>query len=745
MNFKKTFISMLAIAAVVVSCEKPGDKPEDKPAEPALAVSQETLTLTAEASEATFTVTTNQDWTAVASETWVTVTPESGVAATEAVTVKATVEANESTEPRTATITVTAAQLTKTVTVTQAGKEITEDGTEAKPWLIKTVEDLVAVREKASLETPTYVRLENDIDMTSVENWIPVNWDAEFARQIHFDGNGKTISNFAPKSWNDVNIDGEPVVASYPSLFGVLYGSCKNLTITNAVIADAASSAGILAGYVGTTDKPATVTNVSVQGTVTAAINRVGGLAGVAVSSTFTNCSADVAVTTTSTDAGGFVGYVQGTSTFTNCNVKVALVSKAIEKCRCGGFIGWNRATETTIENCHVLEGSTINDESTRAEAKITSFGGFIGFADSDAEATKLTVKNCSAKINVNSRDWAQVNSTFIGSIGYNPEVLIENCSAEGDVIAGPNVQNYAGGAVARAQMAGIEGTIAGKVTINNFSYKGNVTGRAGVGGLVGAVDNGQLTITNSSVEGTVKNFQNNIGGILGLSTATVKIDGCSFDGKVDGVSYVGGVLGGTGKSPYYEVTRTSVKGEVISANSYAGGIVGAAQAVNEQVIANCFCSAAISTTHASGKQIGGLVGTATSKITITNSIATGKVSTVTVAGGIIGRVGAETSAVKNCIAWNPEVVATTNSLVGAVIGSLEKGGDYSSCVRKSDMAVAGTTVAVADQDDITTVSANTASHGKAAAAGKTASAVAKELGWDEAIWDLSKDVPTLK
>ena len=126
MRFKHFFACMLAAATVaVVSCEKPEpqpenpqEKPEDKPAEPALAVSQETLTLTAKASEATFTVTTNQDWTAAASETWVTVTPESGVAATEAVTVKATVEANESTEPRTATITVTAAQLTKTVTVT---------------------------------------------------------------------------------------------------------------------------------------------------------------------------------------------------------------------------------------------------------------------------------------------------------------------------------------------------------------------------------------------------------------------------------------------------------------------------------------------------------------------------------------------------------------------------------------------------------------------------------------------------
>ena len=740
MKLKHLLAGMLAFAAL--ACNPQNDEPE---VVPALEVSTKALTVEAANATATLTFTTNQDWTVTPSEDWVSVDPAAGAGSAEAINVTVTAADNTVEAERIATILVKAGELEETVTLTQVAYVIPEDGTEAYPYLIKTLEDLVAVREKASLETPTYFRLENDIDMASVENWIPVNWDAEFARQIHFDGNGKTISNFAPKSWNDVNIDGDPVVASYPSLFGVLYGSCKDLTITNAVIADATSSAGILAGYVGTTDKPATVTNVSVQGTVTAAINRVGGLAGVAVSSTFTNCSADVAVTTTSTDAGGFVGYVQGTSTFTNCNVKVALVSKAIEKCRCGGFIGWNRATETTIENCHVLEGSTINDESTRAEAKITSFGGFIGFADSDAEATKLTVKNCSAKINVNSKDFAQVNSTFIGTIGYNPEILIENCSAEGDVIVGPNPQNYAGGAIARAQMAGIEGTIAGKVTINNFSYKGNIAGRAGVGGLVGAVDNGELTITNSSVEGTVTNFQNNIGGILGLSTATsVKIDGCSFDGKVDGVSYVGGVLGGTGKTDYYEITRTSVKGEIIASNSYSGGFVGAAQADVEQVLSNCFCSASVTLTG-TGKQIGGIVGTATSKITITNCIATGNLKTNTVAGGIIGRVGFADSKVSNCIAWNADLTANTASLVGAVIGSLEKNGEYASCVRRADMVVNGTSVAVADQDDITTVAAATAYHGKAAAADATASSVAKTLGWDEAIWDLSGAVPALK
>jgi hypothetical protein len=740
MKFKHFLIGMLAVAAAAISCT-----PEKEPVKPALEVSPLALAVGEAADEATFTITTNQDWTAVSDKDWATLDLTSGAASKDAYTVKVTVAENPDEAERSASITVTAGELTKTVTVTQAAKVILEDGSEAKPWLIKTTADLEAMREKASLENPTWFRLENDIDMASVKNWIPVNCDAEFARQIHFDGNNKTISNFAPETMEMLDLDELPFDAPYPSFFGVLYGSCKNLTITNAVIKDAESSAGILAGYVGTTDKPATVTNVSVQGTVSATINRVGGFAGCAVSSVFTDCSADVKVTTTSTDAAGFIGCVSGTCSFTGCEVKVELVSKAIEKCRCGGFIGWNRATETTIEDCHVLEGSTITDESGRTEAKISNFGGFIGFGDSDAESTKLTVKNSTAKIDVNSGDWAQVNSTFIGSFGYAPEVLLENCSAEGNVIAGENPQNYAGGLIARAQMSGIaENPAVGKLTVKGCTFNGNVKGRAGVGGLIGAIDNGEAVITDSHATGTVTNLQNNIGGIVGLTSKTVtslKIDGCSFDGTISGVAYVGGITGGLGqRAPSVEITRCFVKGAVNASGNYAGGIVGAAQA--NQKIANCYCSADVT---GAGKQIGGLVGTATDPIVLSNCFANGKVTAGTVPGGIIGRVGCEGSEVTKCIAWNETLTANSKSLGGAIIGSLEKSGNYSSCYRRSDMTLANSNSDLADQDDITTVSAAQAYHGKAAAAGATISSVAKSLGWDEAIWDLSKDVPSLK
>ena len=745
MKFKHYLISMLACAAAVVSCT-----PEKEPVQPALEVNPLALAVSQTADEATFSITTNQNWTAASDKTWAVLDLTSGVASEDAYTVKVTVAENPDEAERTATITVTAGELTKTVTVTQAAKVILEDGSEAKPWLIKTAADLEAMREKASLEAPTYFRLENDIDMASVENWIPVNCDADFARQIHFDGNNKTISNFAPKTMQMLDLDEQPFNAPYPSFFGVLYGSCKNLTVANAVIAAETSSAGILAGSVGATDKPATVTNVSVKGSISTTASKAGGFAAEAVNSTFTDCSADVALTTDHSDAAGFVGMVNGTCTFKGCDVKVVLVSKAIEKCRCAGFIGWNRATETTIEDCHVLKGSSITDQSTgRTESKMTMFAGLIAFADSDSELTKLTVKNTTTNVTVDSQDWAQVNSCFIAAAGYSGEILLENCSAEGEVKAGENAQNYAAGLIARAQLAGakVDGTaIEGgkKITINKCSFKGNVKGRAGVGGLVGAIDAGEMTITDSHVSGNIANTQNNLGGIIGLTAKTVaslKIDGCSFDGVISGSAYVGGIAGGLAqRAPSVEITRCFSKGEVKSSGNYAGGLIGAAQA--NQTVANCYSIADVT---CGGKQGGGLVGTATDPIKMSNCFATGKVTSGTVPGGLLGRVACEDCEVTKCIAWSEAVSATSSSLGGAVIGSLEKSGNYASCYRRSTMALTNSTSEAVDQEDITTVSAAQAYHGKAAAADATLSSVAKSLGWDETIWDLSKDVPVLK
>lgn len=117
MKIKHLLLGLLAMSAVV-ACKQ--DEPVD---EPKLEVSKEAVALEATAAEATFEVTSNKDWTATADADWVTLDPASGAGAAEAVVVKVTAEDNETEEARTATVTVKAGELTKTVALTQAGTE----------------------------------------------------------------------------------------------------------------------------------------------------------------------------------------------------------------------------------------------------------------------------------------------------------------------------------------------------------------------------------------------------------------------------------------------------------------------------------------------------------------------------------------------------------------------------------------------------------------------------------------------
>ena len=118
---------MLAVAAAV-ACK------QDEPVEtPKLDVDKEAVAVAAVAGEASFNVTSNQSWVASADQDWVSIAPASGDASEKAVAVKVTAEDNETTDARTATVTVKAGELTKTVKVTQAAGEGQEPGGDPLP------------------------------------------------------------------------------------------------------------------------------------------------------------------------------------------------------------------------------------------------------------------------------------------------------------------------------------------------------------------------------------------------------------------------------------------------------------------------------------------------------------------------------------------------------------------------------------------------------------------------------------
>lgn len=114
------------------------------------------------------------------------------------------------------------------------------DGTEENPYLIATADHLQNMHSlnwSESAENPYYFKLTADINMVG-RNWQPLNNVDPYRRHLHFDGDGHIISNLTSKD------------ASYASLFGVLFGSCKNLGLVNVDI-ESTNGGGAFGGYLG--------------------------------------------------------------------------------------------------------------------------------------------------------------------------------------------------------------------------------------------------------------------------------------------------------------------------------------------------------------------------------------------------------------------------------------------------------------------------------------------------------------
>ena len=108
---KRIFALVFCLVAVLsVSCQKEPSLTLSGPASLALGVSGDSQTLT---------FTANRDWTVSSSDSWVTVSPSSGKGSDKPVTVKVNCSPNTTYDDRTATVTIRAEGLSRTVTVSQ--------------------------------------------------------------------------------------------------------------------------------------------------------------------------------------------------------------------------------------------------------------------------------------------------------------------------------------------------------------------------------------------------------------------------------------------------------------------------------------------------------------------------------------------------------------------------------------------------------------------------------------------------
>lgn len=393
-------------------------------------------------------------------------------------------------------------------------------GTESDPYRLSSTRDLLAMKPALVKGQMTYFKMMNDIDMSSIENWDPLNPDDPYDLGIVFDGGGHSLKNLKSKEKH------------YSSFFGVLYGKCYNMKFVDAEIVSASNSgAGIIGGYIGTGGKPAIVSGVEASGIVTNAGKgqSVGGLGGNARETTIENCTVNVTVSNPMGDGvnrtatGGVVGKTMGSAVkIKNCVVRgIVEITKGVNNTYTGGIVGWQVDAGSEITGCEVY--ATVKSAGERV-------GGIVGHYQGG------TLSGCKFYGEVNAA------SRLAGGIAgiTSSASIIENCLSSGKIVCGTSV----GGIVGKN-----ENTLTIKCCESSSEIAINVNNVSGVGGILGvAVNDKAVNVEDCIFSGRVNvPTGQRVGGIVGDLGTGSSVRRCYVSGNITGWAGVGGIVGRAG------------------------------------------------------------------------------------------------------------------------------------------------------------------------------------------------------
>lgn len=393
-------------------------------------------------------------------------------------------------------------------------------GTESDPYKLSTTRNLLAMKAALVKGQMTYFKLMNDIDMSSIENWDPLNPKDPYDLGIVFDGGGHSLKNLKSKG------------KTYSSLFGVLYGKCHNVKFVDAEIVSASNSgAGIIGGYIGTKNIPAIVSGVEASGTVTCngKGQSVGGLGGNAREATIENCTVNVTVSNPMGDGvnrtatGGVVGKTLGSAVkIKNCVVRgIVEITKGVNNTYTGGIVGWQVDAGAEITGCEVY--ATVKSAGERV-------GGIVGHYQGG------TLSGCKFYGEVNAA------SRLAGGIAgiTSSASIIENCLSSGKIVC----KNIVGGIVGMN-----ENTLTIRCCESSSTIEINVNGVDGVGGVLGLASNGKTVIVEDCIFSGNMNVPagQRVGGIVGDLGTGSSVRRCYVSGNITGWAGVGGIVGRAG------------------------------------------------------------------------------------------------------------------------------------------------------------------------------------------------------
>ncbi len=262
----------------------------------------------------------------------------------------------------------------------------TGEGTEANPYILRTADDLKLMSSKLGTEMK-YVAMVKDIDASSITTWANISQ----TKLLDFNGNNRTIYNFAPTTFN----------SSYAGFVGVLNGRIANLNMVGANVVGGSSAAGIVCGYLGQANANSygELENVHVEeSTINGYAKGVGGLVGILGSGKISRCSANVTVNSTKECVGGLVGYYRDGSAENICEISDCWTSGIVRggAQKVGGIIGelyGNTTSSSQVDNLYTAKIS--NCYSTAEVEGVSVVAGIVAYAARSKDPT--SVINCIA------------------------------------------------------------------------------------------------------------------------------------------------------------------------------------------------------------------------------------------------------------------------------------------------------------------------------------------------------------
>ena len=571
-----------------------------------------------------------------------------------------------------------------------AGLTSCDGSTAEKAYLIGDKYQLMAVQELASTTSKTYFKMIDNVDMSGMTDYVPINEDTpDYSKVVDFDGNDKSISylnkhlfyvlkgSVYDLTLNYSNISTRGILAEYVQGTG---HTITNVSVSNGKVEYSGNTVGGLIGRINNgTGTCVTITNCKVSDTEVKGAGSVGGLLGsVEASVIVNNCTySDGSVTGSSDYTGGLVGSLSSvSSSFDQCSVTNATIYGVNYT---GGFIGSVAyanppvAAEINFTNNTVGGTTTVNGNSA-----VGGFAGYIntsGNCNNNSTNTSLTVRNINGG----------------GFVGTMQGGMLNHCSAQGSVTATkPDTDNpnAHGGFVGNDLMGVYTYCLAKCVVSSKGYYVGGFTGVS-----VGGSTYRHCRVQTSKVESTYNNQGSNkknnscVGGFLGCTSGafTGIIEQCwmSNAGSATEIKSVkqrvGGFVGqigsnsataNTGILRQCRVHRVKMSSAPTNSGIFAG--------VSYVAIEECCASTCQATTVLNGSSnIGGFVGYQ-QYYSISNCYVTG--GTISAASGknadkVGGFAGhAQNTTISNCYT----TAAIGNLGTGTQIGSFIADGNTS-------------------------------------------------------------------